>query len=467
MYYRLKPSYIMRGWQKLSWVLIRRPDNEVRSLTQEMFQVLLLCDGETDIREELLNHDMNLALRQCIKEGIVEALEDAQPLNRDQYYHYYDNRYVQSVFWSVTGRCNFQCRHCYMDAPDGVLGELSTKEALDLIDQMASCGVLHVDITGGEPLVRTDFWDLIDRILMHKMTIGKIYTNGWLLDGSVLDGFESRNIRPKISVSFDGVKWHDWMRGIQGAESATLRALRLCNERGFDTDVEMCIHRGNMDLLPETVSALLEAGVTELKTSNIAMTELWKKRSENNALTQEEYTEAMIRYIPWFYEAGRPIELNLSGVIRLHRDRPHDVSVKHYDGTENCLDCYLCSTTRWSCYITPEGRLLPCLPMTSSAAQYQFPKISDIGLRQGLNESIYMQFVNRRVRDLIAVNKECAACEYRFKCGGGCRAMALLEDEDNLMGCDRLMCMFWKKGYVERIQKAADEAAAKYPATKI
>ena len=78
-----------------------------------------------------------------------------------------------------------------------------------------------------------------------------------------------------------------------------------------------------------------------------------------------------------------------------------------------------------------------------------------------------MQFVNRRVRDLIAVNKECAACEYRFKCGGGCRAMALLEDEDNLMGCDRLMCMFWKKGYVERIQKAADEAAAKYPATKI
>ena len=59
------------------------------------------------------------------------------------------------------------------------------------------------------------------------MVIGKIYTNGWLLNEEVLDQFASRGMKPQISVSFDGVGWHDWMRGIQGAEERTLNALRL------------------------------------------------------------------------------------------------------------------------------------------------------------------------------------------------------------------------------------------------
>ena len=88
-----------------------------------------------------------------------------------------------------------------MDAPDAVLGELSTEEALNMIDQMAECGVLRVDITGGEPLVRPDFWQLIDRILSYKMVIRQIYTNGWLLNENVLNEFERRGLRPEIRVA--------------------------------------------------------------------------------------------------------------------------------------------------------------------------------------------------------------------------------------------------------------------------
>lgn len=463
MFYRLKKNYVLRGWEEMAWVLVKRPENEVRFLSKEMFQVLLLCDGETDLPGGLLDDVMCAAMKQCEAEDIIEASALPCPLDPDQYYKYYHNRYTGRVFWSVTGRCNFRCRHCYMDAPDAALGELSTEEALALIDQMAECGVLQVDITGGEPLVRGDLWMLIDRILSHKMVIKQLYTNGWLLNESVLDEFEKRGLKPEIAVSFDGVGWHDWMRGIPGAEEAALRALKLCQERGFPGSVGMCIHRGNMDALPRTVEVLRKAGVTDIKTANIDETDLWRCHSEGNGLTWPEYVEAMLPYINWYYEAGRPVEcLELGGVARMRQNGPCEACVREYDGTEACKDSYLCGAVRWSCYITPEGRLLPCMPMTSSPKQSCFPKVQEIGLRAGLSGSFYMRFVNSRIRDLMEANKECAACPYRLRCGGGCRASALTEGDHSLMGCDRTMCTLWKGGYVERIHTAVKQANADY-----
>lgn len=462
MYYRLKQSYSLRGWSKRSWVLVKRPENSSQQLTQNEFQTLLLCDGETELTEEILDSTLRETLKKCQEKGIIETCETSAPLEQDQYYKVFNNRYVNKVFWSITGRCNYRCRHCYMDAPDGALGELSTEKALALIDEMAACGVLHVDITGGEPFVRKDFWRLVDHILSHKIVIGKIYTNGWLLNESVLDEFEQRGIRPAFSVSFDGVNWHDWMRGIKGAEQAALNALKLCKARGFRTDVEMCIHRGNLDSLPQTIQSLCEIGVTDLKVSNVALTDLWENNSEGNALTPQEYTEAMMRYIPWYFQKGQPINLIISGVIALRKDRPYKIVAEPYDGTEKCLDCHMCGATRWACYITPEGRLLPCMPMTASPEQNRFPKVQEIGLKQGLSDSYYMEFVNGRVKDLLAANKECGECPYRLRCGGGCRATALLDGNHDLMGCDRTMCMLWKEGYVDRIRQVTEEAIAKY-----
>ena len=459
MFYRLAPGYWLRGWEKLTQTLVHRQDNQIRPLTSHELQTLLLCDGETELNDFPLTPEMETTLHTYEADGIITPCAQATPLDPDQYYRYYHNRFVRSVFWSVTGRCNYRCRHCFMDAPDAKLGELSTAEALDLIDQMAQCGVLQVDLTGGEPFVRKDLWELIDRMLSYHMTIGKIYTNGWLLDDSIIDQLERRGLHPDISISFDGIGWHDWMRGVNGAENAALRAFRLCRDHGLKTDAEMCIHRGNINSLPQTVDALKSAGVEVLKVSNVSMTPLWQCRSQGTALTQQEYTEGMLPYIDWYYRTGRPIrQLTLGGIIVLNQELPYQIVPSPYDGTEHCLDRHLCGAARWSCYITPEGRLLPCMPMTSSPQQERFPRVQDIGLRQGLSDSYYMQFVNGRVRDLMAENPECAACEYRYHCGGGCRATALIDGDCQLMGCDRQMCFAWKNGYTDRIRQAAEQA---------
>lgn len=464
MYYRLKPEYCLRGWQGTAWVLVRRPENQIRILSRPLFEALLLCDGRTDLSLRNLTPDLRDAFKKAGEEGYLQSSETPAPLAPDQFYRYYPNRYVRSVFWSVTGRCNFRCRHCYMDAPGAALGELSTGEALRLIDEMAECGVLRVDLTGGEALVRQDFWQLVDRILSHGMTVGQLYSNGWLLDEAVLDKLQRRGLRPEVYISFDGVDgWHDWMRGRPGAEEAALRAMKLCRERGFFVGASMCVHKGSIPSIPRSVEAVAAAGVTQIKLANIDQTDLWRRHSEGNAMTWLEYIDAMIPLIDWYYKAGKPIErFELGGVARMQRDQPARPYYRRYSGAEDALDSYLCGAVRWSCYITPEGRLLPCMPMTASPRQTRFPRVQDIGLKKGLSSSFYMQFASNRVRDLLAQNAECAACPYRCKCGGGCRAAALTGSGQDLMACDRQMCSFWKGGYEEKILEAIRRAEEAY-----
>lgn len=462
MFYRLRDEYVLRGWEKFTSALVKRPRNFFKPLQPDEFSLLTLCDGEIDFLDLSLSKGQEKALQDFLEQKIVERVTEPTPLQEDQLYRFYPNRFVRSCFWSMTGRCNYRCRHCFMDAPEGALGEISHEEAIALIDQMADCGVLSVDITGGEPLVRKDFWQLVDYLHQHRIDIRTVYSNGWLLTDDVLDAFEARGMKPEISISFDGVGWHDWMRGVEGAEQAALNAFERCAKRGFSVNAEICVHKGNKVTLRETVQKLTNMGVTTLRFGSISQTDLWKKNSCGNDMTEGEYLDAMLDYIPRFFEDGMPVELLIGGVVFLHKDSTeYHVVAERYDGTEDCLDCHLCGAVRSSCYITPEGRLLPCMPMTACKEQEQFARFQDIGLRQGLSDSYYMQFVDKRVKDLLAVNEKCGACPYRLKCGGGCRAAALMQTGD-LMGPDPDLCYLWENGYVEKIHQVADAAIAKY-----
>lgn len=461
MYYRLQDNFILRGWDKMNTAMVERPGNQMIALSEMNFKVLLLCDGETDFDGLALSEEETVSLQKMLEEKVIAVCSEPTPLREEQRYRRYPNRFVDSCFWSITGRCNFRCRHCFMDAPDAKLGEMSHEDAMRFIDEMAECGVLRVDITGGEPFVRQDFWELVDHMQARGIAIDMIYSNGWLLTDDVLDQFEKRRMKPRFSVSFDGLGWHDWMRGIEGAEQAALDALALCIRRGYYVNVEMCIHRGNLSVFRESICKLAEIGIPDIKCSNVATTPLWERHSEGNALTRQEFTDAMLEYIPHFFEDGMPVYLVICDTIVLHKNSTeYEVVAEKRSGTEECLDCHLCGAARYSCYISPEGRMLPCMPITACEGQIEFPRFQDVGLRSGLSDGAYMQFVDRRVRDLLAINEKCAACEHKLVCGGGCRAAAL-EQTGDLMGEDPTQCFLWENGYVEKIHRAADEAIAR------
>ena len=446
----------------MSRALVSRPHNRIQPLTSAQFRVLLLCDGRTDLDRDLLSGGERAALEFLLKEEVISAVDSPNPISRGQEYRRYDNRQVDSAFWSITGRCNYRCRHCYMDAPDAAMGELSHERAMDLIDQFARCGIFRVDLTGGEPLVRSDFWELVDAIRARGMVIGQVYTNGWLVDEALLDKFKKRRLRPEFSISFDGVGWHDWMRGVKGAEEAALRALRLCVAEGFPVNVEMCLHRGNAHTLRETVKLLAGIGVPGVKVGPVSNTELWRKNAEGNDFGRKEYYKAAIDYIPRFYKDGCPMEVMLGSVIEMKKGTGEFMVIpERYDGTDHAKKHHLCGAVRHSCYISPDGRLLPCIPMTSCKEQELFPKIEDIGLQKGLSDSFYMKIADSRVADLIEVNKKCRECEYVLKCGGGCRASALMCSGD-VMGADEEQCTLWREGWVDRIRQVAEDAIRRF-----
>ena len=84
MYYRMKPPYVLRGWEGMAWVLVKRPENWTQNLTQEQFQVLTLCDGETELPGGLLDEALKKALQECETNGLIESCERACPMENDQ-----------------------------------------------------------------------------------------------------------------------------------------------------------------------------------------------------------------------------------------------------------------------------------------------------------------------------------------------------------------------------------------------
>jgi len=461
MMIRRQDDYILRGWKGASCAVVNRTNGRAEFFSPAQFGVLLLADGKTQINEQQLSENESKLLRELLEKGVLTVCDAPSPLDPEQAYSIYNNRYVQTVLWSVTGRCNFRCRHCYMDAPAGQLGEISHEEALSFIDQMAECGIFDIALTGGETFVRQDIRDLIVHLTEKGIHISQIYTNGWLVNEQILDFLSSIGQRPEFNISFDGVGWHDWMRGVPGAEERVIRTIRLCQEKGFPTGVEACLHRKSVASLRETVR-LMGSLNTHIKVGSVMNTELWKQNSEGNTLTDSEYLEEMLRYIPQFFEDGMPANLTLGAVIKLRKgSTDHKIIAEKHDGTEACLEKRMCGAARMCAYITPDGRLLPCMPMTSWPGYTQFKRIQDVGLRSGLTDGFYMNFVNGKIKELLARNEKCNRCEYKLRCGGGCRATALSQEND-LYGSDPLQCLYWKNGYVDRIREVTEEAIRKY-----
>lgn len=180
MRYVLNEQFALRGWDRLPWAVVRRPDNAVQFVDKSTFRVLSLCDGTIDLELPLFDERIRTIAQELGRQGIVRALAEGERagLTDDQRYVCHPNRCIRTAHWSITGRCNYRCKHCYMDAPDALLGELDHDTVMDIARQIVDAGILRVNLTGGEPLVRRDFLDIVDYLVDHHVVIHQIYSNG-------------------------------------------------------------------------------------------------------------------------------------------------------------------------------------------------------------------------------------------------------------------------------------------------
>ncbi|MEG1657295.1 MAG: radical SAM protein [Christensenellaceae bacterium] len=456
MYYLLNKEFSLRGWEKLPYCLVDKSKDNMWFLNGKTFEALMLCNGNIDFSLPIISNETRDIVKELEKEKIVTACAAGEELCEKQKYRQYNNRFIRRAHWSITGKCNYRCKHCYMSAPDAKLGELDSKTVMDIVEQIAQCGIAEVSLTGGEPLVRKDFMEIVDALLEHDIAISQIYSNGKLVNEHLLKELDARGIHPEFNMSYDGDDgWHDWLRGMDNAGEIVLHAFDLCHEMGFPTGAEMCLHQGNKQLLRKSINTLAAHHCTSIKTNPVADTELWKKYGKDYTISLEEVFELYFDYIPHFFEDGMPISVMLGGFFMCGKGKTNWAVPMVKGEGKACEGDTICGHARSTLYISPESRMLPCLSLSAYPLQEDYPKITDIGLRQGLSDSTYMKLIDTRLKEYWEINAECARCAYKTQCGGGCRASALISGEADIMAPDRASCLFFKGGYYERVNKAA------------
>ncbi|MEM3442873.1 MAG: radical SAM protein, partial [Candidatus Bathyarchaeia archaeon] len=168
------------------------------------------------------------------------------------------------IVWNFTYQCNLRCKHCYEDAGGGKRTELSTEEAkqvLDKLSKIAGIGLPALSFSGGEPLIRRDFFEVAT---YAKKRIGyvSIASNGTLITKDDAKKLKDVGI-DYVEISVDGASptLHDEFRGIPGAFERAMEGVRNCVEEGIDTCIATTLHRDNLSELNKLIDLSKSLGV--------------------------------------------------------------------------------------------------------------------------------------------------------------------------------------------------------------
>ena len=149
------------------------------------------------------------------------------------------------VVWNCTRRCNLRCAHCYSESADReYAGEMTTDQALAMLDDLAELGVPVVLFSGGEPLLRPDLDHLVRHATQLEMR-AVVSTNGTLIDPPTAEKLRDMGLS-YVGVSLDGMRrTHDRFRGHDGAFDDALAGIRNCRQAGIKVGLRFTITRRN------------------------------------------------------------------------------------------------------------------------------------------------------------------------------------------------------------------------------
>ncbi|SHK11713.1 putative heme d1 biosynthesis radical SAM protein NirJ1 [Desulforamulus aeronauticus] len=154
------------------------------------------------------------------------------------------------VVWNSTRTCNLKCRHCYSESDSKKYKELSTEEAKRFIDDLAEFNVPVLLFSGGEPLVRPDFFELAE-YTKQKGIRTTISTNGTLITPEVAQRLKNIGVG-YVGISLDGIgEVNDRFRGKQGSFEAALAGIRNCLAVDQRVGLRFTINRHNYKELNE------------------------------------------------------------------------------------------------------------------------------------------------------------------------------------------------------------------------
>ena len=384
------------------------------------------------------------------------------------------------IFWEVTKGCNLRCIHCRASATElNSPTDLSTQAATGIIDQIAAAVNPILVLSGGEPLYRSDIFQLA-RYATDKGLRVALATNGTLVTKEVARMIVDSGVR-RVSISLDGADslTHDTFRGIPGAFEAAIYGLRNLRTLGMSVQINMTIARHNARQLPQVLKLAKSLGADALHTFLLVPVGCGVDIAAEQMVAPEEYE----RMLNWFYDRSLEGEIELKATcaphyFRVARQRrvaerraaaatsgpggmqpqtgdgssaigPTEMMMPGSTGIELKANVTPASTAQGSghpkgrvgghpsdmnamtkgclagsgvCFISHEGEVYPCgyLPVVAGDLR-----------KQSFIEIWENSVVFQQLRDTGNLKGKCGCCEFRNICMG-CRARAFAATGDYL-----------------------------------
>jgi len=339
------------------------------------------------------------------------------------------------VFWNLTNRCNLHCEHCYSrSGPTSQPGgELTTSEAIALIDDLAAMGVPLILFSGGEPLMRKDLWTLASHARKKGIKTA-LSTNGTLITGNIARQIRESGIE-YAGISLDGARavTHDRFRNSPGAFERTVASFSHCREANVRCGARVTLTRENFSELDDIIDLSLALGASRFCLYWLVPSGRGMDSYHRLQLGEREVTAALNLLYRRAQETD-PAKMEFL-TVDAPQDCIHLVRSMERDGSPDLKDAkMLLSSMKGGCSaggrvanIDPWGNVYPCQFARSPAflvGNIRHRPFSELW-GDDLNPALSLF---RKKNDLIA--GKCRKCEYFTLCGGGCRVRAHAETGD-------------------------------------
>ena len=325
------------------------------------------------------------------------------------------------VVWDCTHACNLMCKHCYQDAQKKLPDELSTEESKRMIDGLASAGVIVLAFSGGEPLMRKDFFEIAE-YAHEKGLYLSLATNGTLITREIAKKLKESGLE-YVEISIDGkdAPNHDGFRGVQGMFERSVEGIKNCVAEELYTCIATTPTKQNLQDIPRIYDLACELKAARIVLFNFIPTGRGAGMAGSD-LSPEEREALLKQMFKKNYEGATEVLSTAPQYARVALGLD-GLSVGHfltYKNVDNCMLTLLefiggCGAGRHYCCIRPNGDIEPCVFMRLKVGNVRESDRLDIWHNSPVLD---------RLRDRSKLQGHCAVCDHKYVCGG-CRARAL------------------------------------------
>jgi len=345
-----------------------------------------------------------------------------------------DNK-VRMIAWEVTRSCNLNCVHCRAASSLGPYsGELSTEKSLKLIDEIAAIASPVIILTGGEPLLRPDIFEIASYGTSKGLRM-VMATNGTLVTSAVAQKMIESGIK-RVSISLDGkdAQSHDVFRQEKGAFDKAMTGIDVLKDAGMEFQINTTITTANLKQIKEILALAKNIGAAAHHIFLLVPTGRGKDLA-GQAITAADYEETLM----WFHQESMSCEIQLKATCAphyfriMHQNKPKgEKPVKKagghfHESTRGCLGGMT------FCFISHVGQVQPCGYLELDCGNVKKKSFAHIWEKSE---------VFCHLRDDSKYGGKCGRCEFIKVCGG-CRARAYEATGDYL--AEEPLCLYQPK----------------------